>query len=218
MTDQSDDAEFDRAESQSSALIERPTSRGQSLAERVARTFYKLTWRTPLHNMRLTGKLPLRLLAVPEDPLPADQVRGQALRMGMFRHQGLEQPFHNIDYDRLPLPPAMVDYIHRFAWLRDLAAATNRADGAPIAAAITEQWFSGNSKMVREPGWRVDNSAWRMLNMARGKYWADLGNTPGHLQHWNSKHFVALIARHMDIVAVAKPIPWTFVLCRQRSE
>lgn len=59
---------------------------------------------------------------------------------------------------------------------------------------------------------------WRMLNMARGKYWADLGNTPGHLQHWNSKHFVALIARHMDIVAVAKPIPWTFVLCRQRSE
>ena len=114
----------------SSALITRPTGRGQSLAEKVMRAFYTLTWRTPLHNMRLTGKLPLRLLAVPEDPLPADHARGQALRIGKFHHQGLEQSFHNIDYDRLPLPPSMVDYIHRFAWLRDLAAATDRGRGA----------------------------------------------------------------------------------------
>ena len=26
---------------------------------------------------------------------------------------------------------------------------------------------------------------WRMLNMARGAYWSELGNTPGHLNHWS---------------------------------
>ncbi len=28
---------------------------------------------------------------------------------------------------------------------------------------------------------------WRICNMARGKYWKDLGNTPGHIQHWTKK-------------------------------
>ena len=28
---------------------------------------------------------------------------------------------------------------------------------------------------------------WRMLNMARGAYWSDLGNTPGHLNHWSRR-------------------------------
>jgi uncharacterized heparinase superfamily protein len=150
----------------SSALIVRQTAMSQSLSERIARAFYHLTWRTPLHNIRLTGKLPLRLLAVPKDELPADIARGKALRMGNFHFQGLEQPLHNIDYARLPLPPAMLDYIHRFDWLRDLAAATNLADGAPLAATVTENWLINNTVKIREPAWRVDNCAWRMLNMA----------------------------------------------------
>ena len=32
---------------------------------------------------------------------------------------------------------------------------------------------------------------WRMLNMARGAYWRQLGNTPGHLNHWSRRAFVA---------------------------
>jgi uncharacterized heparinase superfamily protein len=152
--------------SQGSALIVRQTGEGNSFAERVQRAFYKLTWRTPLHNIRLTGKLPLRLLAVPEDPLPTDLARGQALRIGNFHFQGLDQPLNKLGYDKLPLPPAMLDYIHRFDWLRDLAAATDRAEGAPLAARITQQWIAGNTQKIREPAWRADNSAWRLLNMA----------------------------------------------------
>ncbi len=153
-------------ENPSSALIVRQTSAGGSLSGRVARLFYQLTWRTPLHNIRLTGKLPLRLLAVPLDDLPADAARGKALRMGHFHFQGLDQPLHNIDYQKLQLPSAMLDYIHRFDWLRDLAAATNRAEGAPLAAGITENWLRNNTAKIREPAWRADNSAWRFLNMA----------------------------------------------------
>lgn len=55
---------------------------------------------------------------------------------------------------------------------------------------------------------------WRALNLARGKYVADLGNTPGHIQHWSSDSFVSLIAQNFEIVAVRRPLPWTMVLCR----
>ncbi len=34
---------------------------------------------------------------------------------------------------------------------------------------------------------------WRILNMARGKYWRRLGNTPGHVQHWNKRTLRKLI-------------------------
>ena len=45
--------------------------------------------------------------------------------------------------------------------------------------------------MPREP-------LWRGLNMARGAYVKDLGNTPGHLNHWSRKAFVELLSRHGD--------------------
>jgi uncharacterized heparinase superfamily protein len=174
----------------------RPKSRGRSLVERMSLRFYKLTWRTPLHNMRITGKLPLRLLAVPSDPLPANIKSGMAIRTGQFHFQGLEQPIDSIDYAKLALPPGMVDYIHRFDWLRDLAAATNRSDGAPVAAAITEKWLVGNTAKIREPEWRIDNCAWRLLNMAAGSPLI-LSSTDPVYRSSVINHF-ARTARHLD--------------------
>jgi ubiquinone/menaquinone biosynthesis C-methylase UbiE len=58
---------------------------------------------------------------------------------------------------------------------------------------------------------------WRVLNMARGKYWGALGNTPGHVQHWSSAGFVRQVAKHLDVVAVAQPLPWTMVLAKVRG-
>jgi trans-aconitate methyltransferase len=57
---------------------------------------------------------------------------------------------------------------------------------------------------------------WSAMNMARGKYWSSLGNTPGHIQRWNTREFVNLLARTFDIVSVRRPLPWTMVLCRRR--
>ena len=54
---------------------------------------------------------------------------------------------------------------------------------------------------------------WRFLNMVRGSYWKDLGNTPGHIQHWGKAGFVKLIAAELEIVEVRSPLPWTMVLC-----
>jgi 2-polyprenyl-3-methyl-5-hydroxy-6-metoxy-1,4-benzoquinol methylase len=55
---------------------------------------------------------------------------------------------------------------------------------------------------------------WRMLNMARGAYWKDLGNTPGHLNHWSRRSFARLLSRHGEIVEVRSPFPWTMLLVR----
>jgi 2-polyprenyl-3-methyl-5-hydroxy-6-metoxy-1,4-benzoquinol methylase len=54
---------------------------------------------------------------------------------------------------------------------------------------------------------------WRALNMARGKYMRELGNTPGHVQHWSSGAFIELMATRFRILEVRKPVPWTMVLC-----
>ena len=55
---------------------------------------------------------------------------------------------------------------------------------------------------------------WRGLNMARGAYLKDLGNTPGHLNHWSKRSFVALLSRHGEVVEARSPFPWTMLLVR----
>jgi SAM-dependent methyltransferase len=55
---------------------------------------------------------------------------------------------------------------------------------------------------------------WRGLNMARGAYLRDLGNTPGHLNHWSKRSFVSLLSRHGEVVEARSPFPWTMLLVR----
>ena len=59
---------------------------------------------------------------------------------------------------------------------------------------------------------------WRALNMARGKYLTDLGNTPGHLNHWSRRGIVSLIGCYFDIIEVRSPLPWTMIHCRRRRQ
>lgn len=58
---------------------------------------------------------------------------------------------------------------------------------------------------------------WCTLNMARGKYLAHFGNTPGHLNHWPSFALKKYINKHFGPVIISsKPLPWTQVLARKR--
>jgi 2-polyprenyl-3-methyl-5-hydroxy-6-metoxy-1,4-benzoquinol methylase len=58
---------------------------------------------------------------------------------------------------------------------------------------------------------------WRALNMARGAYLKDFGNTPGHLNHWTRRGFVALLGRYGQVVETRSPFPWTMLLVRVRG-
>jgi 2-polyprenyl-3-methyl-5-hydroxy-6-metoxy-1,4-benzoquinol methylase len=55
---------------------------------------------------------------------------------------------------------------------------------------------------------------WRALNLARGKYVRDLGDTPGHLGHWSRRAFVEFLRSRVEVVDVRSPVPWTMALCR----
>jgi SAM-dependent methyltransferase len=55
---------------------------------------------------------------------------------------------------------------------------------------------------------------WRGLNLARGAYWRELGNTPGHLNHWSKRSFVRLLSRYGKVVEIRSPLPWTMLLVR----
>ena len=52
--------------------------------------------------------------------------------------------------------------------------------------------------------------------LARGKYLGDLGNTPGHVNHWSRRGFLGLLSRRFEIVEARTPLPWTMALCKRR--
>ena len=53
---------------------------------------------------------------------------------------------------------------------------------------------------------------WRGLNLVRGAYVRQLGNTPGHINHWTKRSFVELLSRHGKVVEARSPFPWTMLL------
>ena len=55
---------------------------------------------------------------------------------------------------------------------------------------------------------------WRALNVARGAYLPQLGNTPGHVNHWSKRSFVRLLSEHGTVVEARSPFPWTMLLVR----
>lgn len=57
---------------------------------------------------------------------------------------------------------------------------------------------------------------WRFLNMIRGKYISDLGNTPGHIQHWSTIKFKRFIEENdCNIIRIKNPLPWTMILIKK---
>lgn len=53
---------------------------------------------------------------------------------------------------------------------------------------------------------------WRLLNMARGAYLKQFGNTPGHLNHWSKRSFIKLAQGFGEVELVRSPFPWTMAL------
>jgi len=72
-------------------------------------------------------------------------------------------------------------------------------------ARVAERWLLVS--VPREP-------VWRMTNMARGAYLRELGNTPGHVNHWSKRSFVSLLSRYGTVEQVRSPFPWTMLLVR----
>lgn len=57
---------------------------------------------------------------------------------------------------------------------------------------------------------------WRALNMLRGSYLRDWGNTPGHVQHFSRRALLRLCQTQLEGLQVKTPLPWTVVLGHPR--
>jgi 2-polyprenyl-3-methyl-5-hydroxy-6-metoxy-1,4-benzoquinol methylase len=77
-----------------------------------------------------------------------------------------------------------------------------------VLAGLARPWLIAS--VPREP-------LWRALNLARLSYVGDLGNTPGHFNHWSKRDFVRFLTRRFEVTEVRSPTPWTMVLCRVQS-
>jgi 2-polyprenyl-3-methyl-5-hydroxy-6-metoxy-1,4-benzoquinol methylase len=96
----------------------------------------------------------------------------------------------------------------------DLAAAIEVLEHVPDPArTLTEMARVAREHLLvsvpREP-------LWRGLNVARGAYLSQLGNTPGHVNHWSKRGFVELLSAHGEVVEARSPFPWTMLLVAVR--
>jgi 2-polyprenyl-3-methyl-5-hydroxy-6-metoxy-1,4-benzoquinol methylase len=94
----------------------------------------------------------------------------------------------------------------------DMACATEVLEHVPEPEATLSEMARVASRdllvsVPREP-------LWRTLNMARGAYLHDLGNTPGHVNHWSKRTFTSLLSRYGTVEQARSPFPWTMVLVR----
>jgi len=167
-------------------LVRLGGDKGLSLGERLSAQFYRLSWRSPLHSLRLRGRYPLKLLAVPRDPLPGDAAKGAMLVEG------------NAGFADLP-PEA-----HRFGFLRDLAALDDRVRTAPVAERLMQDWLAAHGETVAEPAWRADHCGWRILHWAAH---APLILSSRDIVYRSSVlNTLARTARHLDRTADRAPI------------
>jgi uncharacterized heparinase superfamily protein len=136
---------------------------GASLGEQLSSMVHRLSWRTPFHALRLRGRHPLKLLAVPKDPVAGDKAAGEAILHGRFVRRGVEIPAESLDFSDPSLPADLSDYLQSFEWLRDLAAAATRERSAKLAEKLVHAWLAQHADSVTERAWRADLWGRRIL-------------------------------------------------------
>ena len=111
------------------------------------------------------------------------------------------------DAGRLPFPDATFDLTLAIEVLEHLE------DPCVAIAELARVAKPGSPVVLSVPS----EPLWRGLNLLRGKYVGQLGNTPGHVQHWSRSAFVRVVGETLDVCAVHRPLPWTMVVATRRA-
>jgi uncharacterized heparinase superfamily protein len=177
------------------------TDQGLSLTERITAGLHRLSYRTALHRIRLRGHFPLKLLAVPADPLPGDVAVGARIAAGRLPHAGYNAPSTQRFADPAA-PVAWRDWAHGFAWLRDLAVVADRTHGATIAQPIVARWLTDHAEFDAV-AWAPDLIARRLI------FWTTYApyilSSPDLVYRSTVLNTLARMARHLDRVVEKLP-------------
>ncbi len=150
------------------------------------------------------GKLATRLIQLPQIPAPEKFIACD-LELGKLASDVDPRiQFQEADVYKLPFESNAFDLVICCEVLEHLE---RPAAGLREVSRVSKEWVLMSTP--REP-------LWRMLNMVRGKYWADLGNTPGHVQHFGQRELVALAAAELEVSEKRAPLPWTVILGRKK--
>jgi len=136
--------------------------KGLTLGERFTAGLRRIGYATALHRIRLRGRFPLKLLAAPVDPFCGDASVGERLIAGRLVHAGHNAPSRTVRFDDPAAPAAWRDWVNGFAWLRDLAAATDRSAGARAAEPLMARWLADFAEYDAAV-WRADLVGSRLL-------------------------------------------------------
>ena len=142
-----------------------------------------------------------------EEALPPHQLVGFDLPDDHLaaRWEGLDAAMVSGSVDALPFPDDSFDLVLALEMLEHVPDPDR---------ALAEIARVARDRIVLSVPWEP---VWRIGNMARGRYVRDLGNTPGHIHHFTRPAFRRLVDRHLDVVAVRRPFPWTFVQAAVRG-
>lgn len=149
--------------SEEGRLLRADGDRGLSLTERLAARASSALYQTPLHRLRLRGRFPLKLLGVPQDPVPGDPAIGERISAGRLIHAGHTAMARDLTFREPAHPLAWRDWANGWAWLRDLAAVSpTPADGAKHAEPLVRAWLASFSEYDAQ-AWRADVTGRRLL-------------------------------------------------------
>ena len=124
------------AEADAFRLTRNLGDRGPSLSERLSDRLDRLSFASPFHRMRLKGRFPLKLIAVPEDPVPGDPAIAQRLKGGRLFRGGYGQGMLEARLDHPEAPESWRQWVHGWGWLRDLSMVELSAPEAARAEAL----------------------------------------------------------------------------------
>lgn len=177
--------------------------RGPSLGDRIGERLLDLRFRSPIHRMALKGRFPLKLLGVPEDPVPGDRNRAERLRAGRIWHGGHGVALATGPLDDPDSPAAWKDWLHGWTWLRDLSTAPPVGqDEALRIERLARRWIERWPDYDPE-AWAPDRTGRRVL-MA-------IAHIPLLVPRYDQVHHSAILnaiarwCRHLERAALVAP-------------
>jgi uncharacterized heparinase superfamily protein len=154
---------------------------------------------SPVHRLRISGPGPSGLTALPTDNHPVNRARGEAILQGRwkFGHAHIETPPGHSPWG--PEFPSLhfADRIHRFHWLRDLAAMG--AEGEARACALVAAWVEAYGKW-EDFAWRLSITADRVINFLSAGPWLF-----SRMQGEDRAHLLETLGRQMRHLQFSAP-------------
>ena len=138
---------------------------GASLGEQLSSLLHRLSWRTPFHALRLRGRHPLKLLAVPKDPVAGDKAAGEAILARPLRPPRRDASRSmTLDFNDPGLPARSSPTICRASNGCATSPPRQPASGAPRwPRSSSSKWLAAHADTVGERAWRADLWGRRIL-------------------------------------------------------